>query len=46
MRPAEEAGAVTPLELFFGLVYVFTVSQLANNLFEHLDARAWSRQSS
>jgi low temperature requirement protein LtrA len=31
--------AVTPLELFFDLVYVFTVSQLAHNLLEHVDAR-------
>jgi low temperature requirement protein LtrA len=30
---------VTPLELFFDLVYVFTVSQLAHNLLEHVDAR-------
>jgi low temperature requirement protein LtrA len=39
VRPREEARAVTPLELFFDLVYVFTVSQLAHNLFEHVDAR-------
>ena len=39
VRPREEARAVTPLELFFNLVYVFTVSQLAHNLFEHVDAR-------
>jgi low temperature requirement protein LtrA len=30
---------VTPLELFFDLVYVFTVSQLAHHLLEHVDAR-------
>jgi low temperature requirement protein LtrA len=30
---------VTPLELFFDLVYVFTVSQLARNLLEQVDAR-------
>jgi low temperature requirement protein LtrA len=30
---------VTPLELFFDLVYVFTVSQLAHNLLEHVDVR-------
>jgi len=40
VRPREVARAVTPLELFFDLVYVFTVSQLAHNLFEHVDARA------
>ncbi|HSR93419.1 MAG TPA: low temperature requirement protein A [Solirubrobacterales bacterium] len=33
------ARAVTPLELFFDLVYVFTVSQLAHNLLEQVDAR-------
>jgi low temperature requirement protein LtrA len=30
---------VTPLELFFDLVYVFTVSQLAHHLLGHVDAR-------
>jgi low temperature requirement protein LtrA len=30
---------VTSLELFFDLVYVFTVSQLAHNLLAHVDAR-------
>lgn len=39
VRPREVARAVMPLELFFDLVYVFTVSQLAHNLFEHVDAR-------
>jgi low temperature requirement protein LtrA len=39
VRPREVARAVTPLELFFDLVYVFTVSQLARNLFDHVDAR-------
>jgi low temperature requirement protein LtrA len=39
VRPREVARAVTPLELFFDLVYVFTVSQLAHNLFDHVDAR-------
>jgi low temperature requirement protein LtrA len=39
VRPSEVARAVTPLELFFDLVYVFTVSQLAHNLLEHVDAR-------
>jgi low temperature requirement protein LtrA len=34
---------VTPLELFFDLVYVFTVSQLARNLFEHVDARGMAQ---
>jgi low temperature requirement protein LtrA len=39
VRPREVARAVTPLELFFDLVYVFTVSQLAHNLLEQVDAR-------
>ncbi len=39
VRPREVARAVTPLELFFDLVYVFTVSQLAQHLLEHVDAR-------
>lgn len=39
MRPREVARAVTPLELFFDLVYVFTVSQLTHNLLHHVDAR-------
>jgi low temperature requirement protein LtrA len=32
VRPREVARAVTPLELLFDLVYVFTVSQLSSNL--------------
>jgi low temperature requirement protein LtrA len=39
VRPREVARAVTPLELFFDLVYVFTISQLARHLFGHVDAR-------
>jgi len=39
VRPREVARAVTPLELFFDLVYVFTVSQLARHLFDSVDAR-------
>ena len=39
VRPREAARAVTPLELFFDLVYVFTVSQLAHHLLDHVDAR-------
>jgi low temperature requirement protein LtrA len=39
VRPREVARAVTPLELFFDLVYVFTISQLTHNLFDHVDAR-------
>jgi low temperature requirement protein LtrA len=39
VRPRELARAVTPLELFFDLVYVFTVSQLTHNLLGQVDAR-------
>jgi low temperature requirement protein LtrA len=39
VRPKEVARSVTPLELFFDLVYVFTVSQLAHHLLDHVDAR-------
>ncbi len=39
VRPREVSRAVTPLELFFDLVYVFTVSQLAHNLLGQVDAR-------
>jgi low temperature requirement protein LtrA len=39
VRPREVARSVTPLELFFDLVYVFTVSQLTRHLFDHVDAR-------
>src|SRR6476469_6561071 len=30
---------VTPLELFFDLVYVFAIGQLAHHLLEHIDLR-------
>lgn len=39
IRPREVARAVTPIELFFDLVYVFTISQLAHHLVGHVDAR-------
>jgi low temperature requirement protein LtrA len=39
VRPREVARAVTPLELFFDLVYVFTINQLTHSLFAHVDAR-------
>lgn len=39
VRPREVARSVTPLELFFDLVYVFTVSQLAHHLLGHVDPR-------
>jgi low temperature requirement protein LtrA len=39
VRPREVARSVTPIELFFDLVYVFTISQLAHHLLGHVDAR-------
>jgi low temperature requirement protein LtrA len=39
VRPREVARAVTPLELFFDLVYVFTVSQLSSNLIGDVSLR-------
>jgi low temperature requirement protein LtrA len=39
VRPREVARSVTPLELFFDLVYVFTVSQLSRHLVENVSAR-------
>jgi low temperature requirement protein LtrA len=39
IRPREVARAVTPLELFFDLVYVFTVSQLSSNLIGDVSLR-------
>jgi low temperature requirement protein LtrA len=39
VRAGTESRAVTPLELFFDLVYVFAISQLSQHLVEHLDLR-------
>jgi low temperature requirement protein LtrA len=39
IRPREVARAVTPLELFFDLVYVFTVSQLSSHLIHDVSLR-------
>jgi low temperature requirement protein LtrA len=39
VRPREVARAVTPLELFFDLVYVFTVSQLSRMLVDDVSLR-------
>jgi low temperature requirement protein LtrA len=39
IRPREVARAVTPLELFFDLVYVFTVSQLSSHLIHDIGLR-------
>jgi low temperature requirement protein LtrA len=39
---SRERGAernVSPLELFFDLVYVFAISQLSHHLIGHVDAR-------
>ncbi len=38
-RSASEAPAVTTIELFFDLVYVFAVTQLSHHLLEHLSPR-------
>jgi low temperature requirement protein LtrA len=43
VRPREVARAVTPLELFFDLVYVFTVSQLSRGLLDHVDAHGMAQ---
>jgi low temperature requirement protein LtrA len=39
LRASDESRAVTPLELFFDLVYVFAISQLTHLLVEHFDLR-------
>jgi low temperature requirement protein LtrA len=39
VRPREEARAVTPIELFFDLVYVFAISQLSAHLIGDLSLR-------
>ena len=39
VRAPGESRAVTPLELFFDLVYVFAISQLSHPLVEHFDLR-------
>ena len=43
VRPREVARAVTPLELFFDLVYVFTVSQLARHLASDVGLRGMAQ---
>jgi low temperature requirement protein LtrA len=43
IRPREVARAVTPLELFFDLVYVFTVSQLSRHLVEQVSLRGMAQ---
>ena len=43
VRPREVARSVTPIELFFDLVYVFTVSQLSRNLVEHVSVRGMAQ---
>ena len=39
VRSAEDEERVTPLELFFDLVYVFAIGQLSHHLLEHIDVR-------
>ena len=39
IRPREEARSVAPVELFFDLVYVFTVSQLSRSLLDDVSPR-------
>src|SRR3954470_5671316 len=38
-RAPGDARVVTPLELFFDLVYVFAIGQLSHHLLEHVDLR-------
>jgi low temperature requirement protein LtrA len=38
-RPSGAQRVVTPLELFFDLVYVFAIGQLSHHLLEHVDLR-------
>lgn len=38
-RAPGEERAVTPIELFFDLVYVFAIGQLSHHLLEHVDLR-------
>lgn len=43
VRPREVARAVTPIELFFDLVYVFTITQISLNLFEQVSLRGMAQ---
>ncbi len=43
VRPREVPRAVTPVELFFDLVYVFTVSQLSRRLLEEVSVRGMAQ---
>ena len=36
-RARDDERVVTPLELFFDLVYVFAIGQLSHHLLEHVD---------
>ena len=38
-RSSNAERVVTPLELFFDLVYVFAIGQLSHHLLEHIDLR-------
>ncbi|MDA0633444.1 low temperature requirement protein A [Nonomuraea sp. MCN248] len=37
LRPRDRTAQVTPIELFFDLVYVFAITQLSHLLLDHLD---------
>ena len=39
VRAGDESRAVTPLELFFDLVFVFAITQVSHFLLEHLTQR-------
>lgn len=43
VRPREEARAVTPIELFFDLVYVFAISQLSAHLIGDVSLRGMAQ---
>ena len=38
-RAPDAERVVSPLELFFDLVYVFAIAQLSHHLVEHVDVR-------
>jgi low temperature requirement protein LtrA len=38
-RAPDAERVVSPLELFFDLVYVFAIGQLSHHLLEHVDLR-------
>ena len=38
-HPSRDSDAVSPIELFFDLVFVFAISQLSHHLLQHLTWR-------